>query len=248
MIYYHNAPRYWVRAMDFAPYFWNERDGEQISTQVKTLSLVTEGDANAVVAALNSSLFYWWFLLLSDCRHLNLREIESFPLGLGQIQEDTKRQLVHLTAGLMESLKRHSQRKEARYQATGKVVYDEFDQKPSKPILDKIDRVLAEHYGFTEEELDFIINYGIKYRMGRMPSKILPSEEERMAFPQQTPREFKRDNITALSPDQIGVYGLFRVNQWVYVGRGDIRQRLLDHLNGDNPCITRNAPTHWLMK
>lgn len=22
------------------------------------------------------------------------------------------------------------------------------------------------HYGFTEEELDFIINYAIKYRMG----------------------------------------------------------------------------------
>ena len=29
-----------------------------------------------------------------------------------------------------------------------------------------IDKVLAEHYGFTEEELDFIINYDIKYRMG----------------------------------------------------------------------------------
>ena len=27
--------------------------------------------------------------------------------------------------------------------------------------------VLAEHYGFTEEELYFIINYDIKYRMGR---------------------------------------------------------------------------------
>ena len=26
--------------------------------------------------------------------------------------------------------------------------------------------VLAKHYGFTEEELDFIINYDIKYRMG----------------------------------------------------------------------------------
>ena len=23
------------------------------------------------------------------------------------------------------------------------------------------------HYGFTDEELDFIINYDIKYRMGR---------------------------------------------------------------------------------
>jgi hypothetical protein len=37
----------------------------------------------------------------------------------------------------------------------------------SKPILDEIDTVLAGHYGFTPEELDFIINYDIKYRLGR---------------------------------------------------------------------------------
>ncbi|PSB40889.1 hypothetical protein [Chamaesiphon polymorphus] len=37
----------------------------------------------------------------------------------------------------------------------------------SKPIIDEIDRLLAQHYGFTDEELDFIINYDIKYRMGR---------------------------------------------------------------------------------
>ena len=30
-----------------------------------------------------------------------------------------------------------------------------------------IDKVLTKHYGFTEEELDFIINYDIKYRMGK---------------------------------------------------------------------------------
>jgi hypothetical protein len=47
------------------------------------------------------------------------------------------------------------------------VEYDEFYPDKSKPIIDSIDRVLAAHYGFTEEELDFIINYDIKYRMGR---------------------------------------------------------------------------------
>jgi len=37
----------------------------------------------------------------------------------------------------------------------------------SKHIIDRIDRELAKHYGFTDEELDFIINYDIKYRMGK---------------------------------------------------------------------------------
>jgi hypothetical protein len=34
-------------------------------------------------------------------------------------------------------------------------------------IIDEIDGVLAKHYAFTDEELDFIVNYDIKYRMGR---------------------------------------------------------------------------------
>jgi hypothetical protein len=41
-----------------------------------------------------------------------------------------------------------------------------FFPKLSKPILDEIDAVLARHYGFTAEELDFIVNYDIKYRLG----------------------------------------------------------------------------------
>ena len=44
----------------------------------------------------------------------------------------------------------------------------------SKPIIDEIDKVLAEHYGFTNEYLDFIINYDIKYRI----SKELEGEDE----------------------------------------------------------------------
>ena len=165
-IYFHNAPRYWIRAMDFAPYFWNERDGEKISTQVKPLYLTAELDAAVVVAALNSSLFYWWYVILSDCRHLNLREIEHFPIGVDEINGTIKQSLSEFSVDLMQDLKHYAQRKETNYKATGRVVYDEFYPRHSKPIIDKIDRVLAQHYGFTDEELDFIINYDIKYRMG----------------------------------------------------------------------------------
>lgn len=49
-----------------------------------------------------------------------------------------------------------------------------------KAVIDDIDRVLAKHYGFTDEELDFIpstslrtsINYDIKYRMGQDAGEI----------------------------------------------------------------------------
>jgi len=40
-------------------------------------------------------------------------------------------------------------------------------EKITVPYIDEIDRMIAEHYEFTDEELDFIINYDIKYRMGK---------------------------------------------------------------------------------
>ena len=67
-----------------------------------------------------------------------------------------------------------------------------------------------------------------------------------MPFVQQTPRLFTRENIEAINPGQLGVYGLFKEGVWVYVGKGNIRKRLLDHLNGDNPCIVRAQPTYWV--
>lgn len=67
-----------------------------------------------------------------------------------------------------------------------------------------------------------------------------------MPFANQTPRPFIKSDVEDLKPNQIGVYGIFRSGKWIYVGKGDIRQRLLNHLNGDNECITRQLPTHWV--
>ena len=67
-----------------------------------------------------------------------------------------------------------------------------------------------------------------------------------MAFVQQTSRMFTKANIEALNPNQYGVYGIFKQSQWIYVGKGDIRARLLSHLNGDNPCIIGAGPTNWV--
>ena len=66
----------------------------------------------------------------------------------------------------MADIKEKSRRRIYVYKTSGRVEYDEFYLKESKSIIDEIDRVLAQHYDFTDEELDFVINYDIKYRMG----------------------------------------------------------------------------------
>lgn len=73
--------------------------------------------------------------------------------------------LTRLLAELIRHLQDNSEKRSIRTKA-GHIRYQEFYPARSKPIIDEIDRVLAGHYGFTAKELDFIINYDIKYRVG----------------------------------------------------------------------------------
>ena len=75
----------------FVPYFWSERDGEKITSHIKTLYLTSELDASVFIAVLNSSLFYWWFVVLSKTAVTwTLREIRTFPTGVNEIPGPTK--------------------------------------------------------------------------------------------------------------------------------------------------------------
>jgi len=67
----------------------------------------------------------------------------------------------------MKDYKYNSEMKEKTSALTGNIVYQEFYPRKSKSIIDEIDQVLATHYRFSAEELDFILNYDIKYRMGQ---------------------------------------------------------------------------------
>jgi hypothetical protein len=111
----------------------------------------------------NSTLFYWFYSGFSDCEHINDALIRSFRVPESWCKEDW----IELEKRLAGNLKQNSQRKTIVTKQGHKIEYDELDASKTKDIIDEIDRVLAAHYGFTDEELDFIINYDIKYRMGR---------------------------------------------------------------------------------
>ena len=163
-IHYHNAPVHWIRAHSFVPYFHSERDGEKISTQLKPMTFERKNYALAATGVICSSIFYIWWLTNSDCYHLNKREVGEFPIDLSN--KDLASKVAPIAERLMADIKEKSRRRVYVYKTSGRVEYDEFYLKESKSIIDEIDRVLAQHYGLTDEELDFIINYDIKYRMG----------------------------------------------------------------------------------
>jgi len=164
-IWYHNAPQYWIRALDFVPYFWNERDGQKISSHLVELNVRPANYRKIVAAILNSSLFYWFFVVHSNGRDLVSREIENFPLSIEKVPESLFERLEKVFDELMEDYKRNAERKECYYKTTGKVKYDEFQPGLSKGIIDRIDDLLAECYGFTDEEKDFMKDFDIEFRM-----------------------------------------------------------------------------------
>ena len=166
-LYYRTSGgRYFKLVTDFPPYFSGE-SGVIKSSKQGVLYFATSDECDIFVTILNASIFYWFWRIRSNCRDLTMKEIDNFPIGLDKMPKSIKEKLSGLCNDLMEDYKKHAYRKECTYKATGKVIYDEYYPKHSKHIIDEIDRVLAKHYGFTDEELDFIINYDIKYRMGR---------------------------------------------------------------------------------
>jgi hypothetical protein len=68
---------------------------------------------------------------------------------------------------LMLDYKRNSKVIERRITKRKAIVKKEYFQiNKSKLIVDEIDHILARHYSLSEEELDCVVNYDIKYRMG----------------------------------------------------------------------------------
>lgn len=166
-VFYSRKVGYFLQILDFEPLVLDGNGIKRPPSEFKEISFQSQEHAKAALCCLNSSLFYWFITVFSDCRHVNKREIDAFPIDLSKLSYSVhEAKLQDLAAQLMAEFQINSEQKRMRFKhdtLSIQCIYPKF----SKPIIDEIDRVLAQHYGFTEEELDFIINYDIKYRMGR---------------------------------------------------------------------------------
>jgi len=165
-VYYTRKVHAFLNILDFVPKIYDGHGRRRDPSEQKTLEFDTKPLADAALCALNSTLFRWFLSTFSDCRNLNRREVLSIPVELSQVVEQAGTQVAQLARSLSESLQQNSETREMRFKDDVLKVQC-IIPRHSKPILDEIDTVLAGHYGFTPEELDFIINYDIKYRLGR---------------------------------------------------------------------------------
>jgi hypothetical protein len=162
--YYRRAFGAFILFYDKKPQMFDEEMRPMDPTEMKTLRFETTYK-DMILSIYHSSLFYWFTYTFSDCRNINKPEVEDFAIDLDKCYNSYGRLLGNLSKKLSVDLQDNSKFLEYNY-SSGWRKFQAFYPRNSKPIIDEIDKVLAKHYGFTEEELDFIINYDIKYRMG----------------------------------------------------------------------------------
>jgi hypothetical protein len=82
------------------------------------------------------------------------------------IPKDAANEVARLASELMKSFQKTSQVLTMRYKKHGTLHIQCIYPKLSKVIIDQIDTAYGHAIGLNDEQLDFIINYDIKYRMG----------------------------------------------------------------------------------
>jgi hypothetical protein len=159
MMYYQEACRYWVKAIDGLPFF--RRNGKQIEPPHGRIIHFTSSLASSFATCLlNSSLFYWLYSAMCDCEHINDGFVREFPIPTHWERVNWG----NLSGKLMKSLAANATRKTISTKQGHKIEYDEMNAIQSKMVIDEIDAALADAFGLSPEQLDFVTNYDIKYR------------------------------------------------------------------------------------
>lgn len=162
ILYWVRVPGYFCQFTLSPPMAVPEVGGiPRIRGEVNEISFADRENRNLIHAVLNSSTYYLFFCAYTDTRHINPSDVADFPVDLNAFTVDVRTKLDGLSARLEACFTNNT----IKWRKSGLII-DSINAKSCKPVLDEIDTALAEHYGFSAEELDYIINYDVKYRMG----------------------------------------------------------------------------------
>ena len=193
-VWYHNAPQYWIHAHydEYVPkveyysdFTKDSNDGKillgkpyeiKATGHYKYIEL-NEENAAAVSAILNSSLFYWWFVIKSDGRDLLSDIIVSLPINLDSIDKKIMKSLKEKGIKLMKDYELNSNVKINIRKGGYVIKIMEIIPKRSYSKIVEIDKLVSEIYDFTHEEADFIRKFDLNFRLGE---NVIRENEEGM--------------------------------------------------------------------
>lgn len=136
---------FWMKAFSFNPG----------SKEYKSI-ICTKEIKPYILAILNSSLFFLYWTVVSDCWHITNKELLDFVIPLENVNFDRFRILIAKLERKLEKTKKYIGSVQAQY---------EYKHRECKDEIDAIDEALQEVYHLTDEEVSFLKEYKLRYRM-----------------------------------------------------------------------------------
>lgn len=148
--------------------FWAKAFIEKPNTnEIFKISFNSDIKRRIAYCFINSSFFYFMWILSSDCWHVTSQDLKNIRLSYENFSEKQISKLYKLSNDLIIDLEKNKVR------INTKQTEFEYKHKYSKKIIDKIDDIICPNIGLDEEETKFIKAYALKYRL----NKIEESEE-----------------------------------------------------------------------
>lgn len=145
-IYLNMRAAFWIKV------FLSQHNG----AEYKEFKCQNQDYANLCMCLLNSSLFWWYWICVSDCWHITRKELIGFKVPNINNFEMTNRLANELELRL-EDTKVYVGTKQTDY---------EYKHKECVDVIHEIDDYINALYELTDEESIYIKNFSYRYRIG----------------------------------------------------------------------------------
>lgn len=145
-VYLNMRATFWIKA------FRKEHKG----SEYKELKVRDRNTANFIFCLLNSSIFWWFWICISDCWHITNKELTHFKIP-EEVDEIKVNRLAKKLEIKLEETKEYIGTKQTIYAYKHKLCVNEIHE---------IDDYINGLFGLTNEESLYIKNFGYTYRIG----------------------------------------------------------------------------------
>ncbi|MBO7470043.1 MAG: N-6 DNA methylase [Bacteroidales bacterium] len=108
-----------------------------------------------ILAILNSNLYFLYWTIVSDCWHITGKEISEFIIPIKDVNFKAFRNIYNNIEKKLEETKKYIGSKQTAY---------EYKHKDCKPEIDAVDDALKGIYNLSDDEVEYLRNYKVKYR------------------------------------------------------------------------------------
>lgn len=143
-VYVNRREAFWIKAFR----------REVIHPEYKVFSYPTKEEADYCYCLVNSSLFWWYWISVSDCWHIS-RELNGFRAPvIGDVSRFSE--LANALDLRLEATKEYVGTKQTEYEYKHRACLNEIRE---------IDSAINALYGLSEEESDYIKDFALRYRV-----------------------------------------------------------------------------------